>query len=119
MTIANTPHTHTPTSWLMCPLPAPQVNVAWQLRHVPPGLGGFCAIPGSQRARLVLPRERPTSIDLPEVAHVPMAAGDVLLFLAGQVCCGPPPPYIHQRRLVIILRCDGFRIPCRAAGLNT
>jgi hypothetical protein len=42
----------------------PQVNVAWQLRHVP---RGFCAIPGSQRSRLVLPQERPTSIDLPEV----------------------------------------------------
>ena len=45
----------------------PQVNVAWQLRHVPRGGGGFCAIPGSQRSRLVLPQERPTSIDLPEV----------------------------------------------------
>jgi hypothetical protein len=46
----------------------PQVNVAWQLRHVPRGArSGFCAIPGSQRSRLVLPQERPTSIDLPEV----------------------------------------------------
>ena len=79
------------------------VNVAWQLRDVPPGLGGFCAIPGSRERRnptvgfaacvsaaadrllpgadksaLPLPRERPTSIDLPQVAHVPMDAGDVL-----------------------------------------
>eukprot|EP01051_Picozoa_sp_SAG22_P011232 SAG22_NODE_1063_length_5757_cov_9.273595_2_plen_98_part_00 len=56
---------------------ADSINVAWQLRSTPPGQGGFCAIPGSQRSSLVLPRERPTSIDLPEVKHVPMAAGDV------------------------------------------
>jgi hypothetical protein len=44
-----------------------RAQVAWQLRDVPPGLGGFCAIPGSQRSDLSLPRERPTSIDLPQV----------------------------------------------------
>lgn len=67
---------------------ADSVNVAWQLRDVPRGLGGFCAIPGSHKSYLSLPRERPTSIDLPQVAHVPMSAGDVLIFLAGQVTHG-------------------------------
>lgn len=57
-------------------------------RDVVRGLGGFCAIPGSHKSYLSLPRERPTSIDLPQVAHVPMSAGDVLIFLAGQVTHG-------------------------------
>ncbi len=32
----------------------------------------------ADKSALPLPRERPTSIDLPQVAHVPMDAGDVL-----------------------------------------
>jgi ectoine hydroxylase-related dioxygenase (phytanoyl-CoA dioxygenase family) len=51
-------------------------------------LQGFCAIPGSHKSQLTLPRERPTSIDLPVVYHVAMEAGDVLIFLAGQVTHG-------------------------------
>ena len=64
------------------------VNVAWQMRDVPRSAGGFCAVPGSQRSQLTLPRERPTSIDLPVCMHVPMHAGDCLVFLAGQVTHG-------------------------------
>ena len=50
----------------------------------------YCAVraTGSHKSELLLPRERPTSIDLPQVTHVPMQAGDVLLFLAGQVTHG-------------------------------
>ena len=64
------------------------VNVAWQMRDVPRSAGGFAAVPGSQRSQLTLPRERPTSIDLPVCMHVPMHAGDCLVFLAGQVTHG-------------------------------
>ena len=35
-------------------------------------------LPRADKSALPLPRERPTSIDLPQVAHVPMDAGDVL-----------------------------------------
>ena len=81
---------------------ADSVNVAWQLRDVPPSLGGFCAIAGSAKSDLSLPRERPTSIDLPQVQHVPMAAGDVLIFLAGQVTHGAYKWRQSENRRVVL-----------------
>ena len=67
--------------------PSVQVNVSWQLGTVTPATGGFCCVPGSHKG-WPMPGDRFTSIDLPQIQPVTMAAGDVLLFLGSALTHG-------------------------------
>ena len=60
------------------------VTVAWQLRDVRAGDGGFACVPGSHKAYYKLPPGvRTCDRDMGLVKHVEMQAGDVLFFGDG------------------------------------
>ena len=56
------------------------LNVAWQLRDCNAADGGFACVPGSHNSPRPIPRPMETSLELPQVKHVGMKAGDVLFF---------------------------------------
>lgn len=55
------------------------VVVSFALCDVPAGAGGFCCIPGTHKSIFPPPRGA-YGVDHPLVRHVPMKAGDVLIF---------------------------------------
>ena len=60
------------------------VTVAWQLRDVEPGLGGFACVPGSHKAFYPMPPGiRTCDDDMGLVVQPVMKAGDVLFFGDG------------------------------------
>lgn len=55
--------------------------VSFALTDVPPGSGGFCVIPGSHKSNFPVPPEIGSIMDeTPPVRHVPLQAGDVVIF---------------------------------------
>ena len=65
------------------------VTVAWQLRDVEPGLGGFACVPGSHKAFYPMPPGiRTCDDDMGLVAQPAMKAGDVLFFGDGATTHG-------------------------------
>ena len=68
---------------------AEAVTVAWQLRDVEQGLGGFACVPGSHKAQYSTPSGiRSCDADMGLVVQPVMQAGDVLFFAAGAVTHG-------------------------------
>ena len=61
------------------------INVVWQLRDVVRADGGFAVVPGSHKGRYPLPEGIKTLDDdcMGMAKHVPVKAGDVLLFLGS------------------------------------
>jgi ectoine hydroxylase-related dioxygenase (phytanoyl-CoA dioxygenase family) len=59
------------------------LNIGWALRDVVTarGDGGLMLIPGSHKSRLPLPLPPSLSCDLPQVKHVEMRAGDVVIYM--------------------------------------
>ena len=45
----------------------------------------FVVIPAGHKSRFEVPAPKTTSIDLPLITHLPAKAGDVVLFMGGQV----------------------------------
>ena len=63
---------------------AETVTVAWQLRDVEPGLGGFAAVPGSHKTHYPQPPGVRTCDDTMGLVVQPaMQAGDLLFFMDG------------------------------------
>ncbi|NKB69582.1 MAG: hypothetical protein GKR89_21135 [Candidatus Latescibacteria bacterium] len=63
---------------------AETVTVAWQLRDVEPGLGGFAAVPGSHKTHYSQPPGvRTCDEPMGLVVQPAMKAGDVLFFMDG------------------------------------
>jgi ectoine hydroxylase-related dioxygenase (phytanoyl-CoA dioxygenase family) len=92
------------------------VNVAWQLDDVPPGAGGadgsgFACVLGSHRGNYAMPRGRDTSMELPSVAHVPMRAGDVLLFCGLAQCHGALRWQQPRHRRAVLLNYLAREVP--------
>lgn len=57
------------------------VVVSYALTDVGPGDGGFCAIPGSHKSGFAAPPQILQIVDdTPPVVHVPLKAGDVVIF---------------------------------------
>jgi hypothetical protein len=55
--------------------------VSYALTDAPAGAGGFCCVPGSHKANYPLPPHFRELFDpVPSVQHVPVAAGDAILF---------------------------------------
>jgi len=68
------------------------INVAWQLRDASPEDGGFMCIPGSHKCRYELPDIiRSLEDERGLVKHVPMKAGDVVLFMGSAQIHGAYP----------------------------
>ena len=68
------------------------INVTWQLRDANPGDGGFMCIPGSHKCRYELPESIKKLVDdRGLVKHVPMKAGDVVLFMGSAQIHGAYP----------------------------
>jgi len=68
---------------------AEAVTVAWQLRDVEPGLGGFACVPGSHKAQYRKPPGVTScDADMGLVVQPEMKAGDVLFFADGAVSHG-------------------------------
>ena len=80
------------------------VNVAWQLRDVTEADGGFICVPGSHKARYPTPPDVQSCDDtMGLVRHVPMQAGDVLMFMGGAQTHGAYPwKTDNPRRAVLI-----------------
>lgn len=63
---------------------AETVTVAWQLRDVEPGLGGFAAVPGSHKTHYPMPPGiRTCDETMGLVVQPAMKAGDLLFFMDG------------------------------------
>ena len=65
------------------------ITVTWQLRDVPPGLGGFACVPGSHKARYAQPGGvKSCDDDMGLVVQPEMKAGDVVFFMDGATTHG-------------------------------
>jgi ectoine hydroxylase-related dioxygenase (phytanoyl-CoA dioxygenase family) len=80
------------------------INVAWQLRDVNAGDGGFFGIPGSHKTSLPLPDDvRSLEDERGLIRHVAMKAGDVVLFMgSAQIHGAYPWTNDTPRRAVIV-----------------
>ncbi|MCE9589592.1 MAG: phytanoyl-CoA dioxygenase family protein [Planctomycetes bacterium] len=76
--------------------------VSYALRDVPPGAGGFCCVPGSHKSIYRMPQTW-FSVDRDIVKHVPMKAGDCLIFT--EALTHGTMPWTHEaweRRSVLL-----------------
>ncbi len=56
------------------------VVVSFALCDVPAGAGGFCCIPGTHKSLYPVPEGWMGQLDLPHIEHVPLSAGDAVVF---------------------------------------
>lgn len=78
------------------------------LTDVPLGAGGFCCIPGSHKSNLPLPPAYESAADPPGcVVHVPMTAGDALLFTEALTHGALTWKARHERRALLFKYCPG------------
>jgi ectoine hydroxylase-related dioxygenase (phytanoyl-CoA dioxygenase family) len=85
------------------------VVVSFTLVDVPAGAGGFCCIPGTHKANYPLPKQWYGVYDNPHLEHVPMRAGDALIFCEG-LTHGTLPwtCETHERRAVLLKYAPGY-----------
>ncbi|MET9087207.1 phytanoyl-CoA dioxygenase family protein [Streptomyces sp. NPDC004237] len=85
------------------------VVVSYALTDVGPGDGGFCAIPGSHKSNFPVPAEiRGITDETPPVVHVPMKAGDVVIFTEAVTHGSIPWSAPHERRALLYKYAPGF-----------
>lgn len=73
------------------------------------GDGGFCAIPGSHKSSFPLPADIAAITDArPPVVHVPLEAGDAVLFTEAVTHGAIPWTAAHDRRAVLYKYCPGY-----------
>jgi ectoine hydroxylase-related dioxygenase (phytanoyl-CoA dioxygenase family) len=71
--------------------------------------GGFCVIPGSHKANFRIPPDIAKITDAtPPVVHVPVDAGDLVLFTEAVTHGAIPWTGRHDRRAVLYKYCPGF-----------
>ena len=80
------------------------VTVAWQLRDVEAGMGGFACVPGSHKTQYPMPRGiRECDDTMGIVAQPVMKAGSVLFFMDGGCSHGALAwRHSEQRRAVLV-----------------
>ena len=66
------------------------VNIGWALQDVVTarGDGGLILVPGSHKMRHPLPLPPTSSCELPQVKHIELKAGDVVIYLGGETAHG-------------------------------
>ena len=82
--------------------------VSFALSDAPAGAGGFCCVPGSHKALYDIPPAFRAAEDNPLARHVPMKAGDVLIFTEALThgTMGWTAP--HERRQVLLKYCPHY-----------
>ena len=77
------------------------MSVSYSLSDVDPEDGGFACIPGSHKANYLCPLEvRRLEIDLGCIRHIPMRAGDAVIFTEALTHGTLPWKADHERRLL-------------------
>lgn len=85
------------------------VVVSIALSDARTGDGGFCVIPGSHKSNFVLPEDIAAITDArPPVLHVPVDAGDAVLFTEAITHGAIPWAGQHDRRAVLLKYCPGY-----------
>jgi ectoine hydroxylase-related dioxygenase (phytanoyl-CoA dioxygenase family) len=85
------------------------VVTSFALTDVPPGAGGFCCIPGSHHSSFPLPPSL-RALDeraSPVLQHVPLNAGDALIFTEALTHGTLPWQAAHERRALLFKYCPG------------
>jgi hypothetical protein len=78
------------------------MTVCYQLSDINPGDGGFACIPGSHKANYPCPMEvKRLEVDLGCVRHLPMKAGDALIFTEALTHGTLPWTAAHERRTLL------------------
>jgi hypothetical protein len=85
------------------------IVVGIALVDVPPGAGGFCCIPGTHKSLFPPPEGYWSAVDNPLVRHVPMRAGDAVVFTES-LTHGTQPwtCTTHERRSVLLKYAPGY-----------
>ncbi len=85
------------------------VVVSYALCEVPPGGGGFCCIPGTHKSLFPPPQSWYGVLDNPLLVHVPMRAGDMLVFTEA-LTHGTMPwtCTTHERRSILLKYAPGY-----------
>lgn len=84
------------------------IVVSYALSDVPPGAGGFCAVPGSHKSAFPVPPGIAGITDAsPPVVHVPMAAGDAVVFTEAVMHGGLAWTASTERRALLLKYCPG------------
>lgn len=83
--------------------------VSFALYDVPPGAGGFCCIPGTHKSIHPMPQKWFGAYDNPHIVHVPMRAGDVVIFTES-LTHGTLPwtCTTHERRAILLKYAPGY-----------
>jgi len=85
------------------------VVVSYALTDVGPGDGGLCVIPGSHKANFATPDEIGHIVDAtPPVVHVPLKAGDVVIFTEAVTHGSIPWSGAYERRALLYKYAPGF-----------
>jgi ectoine hydroxylase-related dioxygenase (phytanoyl-CoA dioxygenase family) len=85
------------------------IVVSVALSDCAPADGGFCCIPGSHKSSFALPEELAAITDATDpVAHIPVAAGDAIIFTEALTHGCIPWSAAHDRRTVLLKYCPGF-----------
>jgi len=85
------------------------VVVSYALADVPVGAGGFCCIPGTHTSLYPEPPSWFGRLDHPLIEHVPLHAGDVVVFTEA-LAHGTMPwtLHSHERRAVLLTYAPGY-----------
>jgi hypothetical protein len=85
------------------------IVIGFALTDVPPGAGGFCCIPGTHKSEYAMPPKWQGAYDNPHIRHVPMRAGDAVVFTEG-LTHGTLPwtCATHERRAVLFKYAPGY-----------
>ncbi|MBA3685580.1 MAG: phytanoyl-CoA dioxygenase family protein [Planctomycetes bacterium] len=84
------------------------VVVSFALNDVPAGAGGFCCIPGTHKS-IYPPPPQVYDVDHPLVRHVPVRAGDVLVF--SEALTHGTMPWTEtrwERRAILLKYCPAY-----------
>ncbi len=85
------------------------VVVSFALTDVGPDDGGFCVIPGSHKSNFPMPSEIREIVDAtPPVVHVPLSAGDAVIFSEAVTHGSIPWIAAHERRALLYKYAPGF-----------
>lgn len=85
------------------------VVVSYALTDVGSGDGGFCVIPGSHKSNFPVPAEiRGITDETPPVVHVPMRAGDVVIFTEAVTHGSIAWSASHDRRALLYKYAPGY-----------
>jgi Phytanoyl-CoA dioxygenase (PhyH) len=81
------------------------ITVSWALTDMLPGQGGFVCVPGSHKSNYSLPEDWDYRND--GVVHLPLSAGDVLIFNGAIVHGTHPWQAEHERRSLLFKYAPG------------